>query len=73
MTISHATHIAFGGLATLAFAWLQWRTVRTGMPAGNTTMNPRREERPIRFWLVAALYAGLTVWNAVQALAIYGS
>lgn len=71
MTISHTFHIALGCAGTLVFAWLTWRTIHTGMPAGNPKMNPRREERPIQFWLVVALYAGLTAWNAVQALSIY--
>lgn len=71
MTISQLMHIGFGVAATLTFAWLTWRTVQTGMPAGNMKMNPRREERPVQFWLVAALYAGLTVWHAVQALEVY--
>ena len=36
------------------------------MPAGNAKVNPRRDERPVQFWLVAALYIGLTIWGAVQ-------
>lgn len=40
-----------------AFLWLIWRSLRTGMPAGNPKMNPRRDERPLQFWMVVALFA----------------
>jgi threonine/homoserine/homoserine lactone efflux protein len=38
------------------FLWLALKSVRTGMPAGNPNMNPRRSERPLQFWLVVAFY-----------------
>jgi hypothetical protein len=57
----------FGTLAALVCFWLAWRTVRTGMPAGNAKVSPRRDERPIQFWFVFALYIGLGVWWGGQA------
>jgi hypothetical protein len=67
MTIGNAIHITVGCSAALAWTWMAWRTVRTGMPAGNAKMNPRREERPVQFWFLAAFYVGVAIWSAVQA------
>lgn len=71
MTIGNAAHVAIRCAAALFWAWMAWRTVRTGMPAGNAKMNPRRDERPVQFWLVAAFFAGLAVWSAVQAFDLH--
>jgi hypothetical protein len=55
-------------LGALAFGWLAWRSVKTGMPAGNAAMNPRRTERPFQFWSVVALFAAFAIWYAAAAM-----
>ncbi|WP_303761305.1 hypothetical protein [Sphingobium yanoikuyae] len=68
MNVGEVAKIALEGIAALIFLWLAWQTVRTGLPAGSVRMNPRRDERPVRFWLLVCLYIGLAVWNGSLAL-----
>ncbi len=56
--------IGCGGAAT--WLWLAWRSVRTGMPAGNPRVNPRREERPIYFWSVVAFFTLYGLWTLAR-------
>jgi hypothetical protein len=53
-------------LAAALWFWLAWRTIRTGLPAGN----PRgygKKERPLQFWLAAIGFPVMGTWYALRA------
>lgn len=52
----------------LAFLWLIWRSLRTGMSAGTGRMSPRRAEQPVRFWAMVLLYAAMAAWLVGQGV-----
>ena len=56
-----------GTAAALAMFWFAWRSLQTGMPAGNEKMNPRRSERLGQFWFVFSIYVGLGVFYGAHA------
>ena len=55
------------GIGAALYFWLAWLTLKTGMPAGNPKMNPRRSERPFQFWLVFLLFAFFGAYYASRA------
>jgi len=63
-----ALKIVAPALGAMAFAWIIWQSVRTGMPAGNPSINPRRKERPFQFWLVVTFFAVFAIWYGLEAL-----
>ena len=52
----------------LAFLWLIWRSLRTGMSPGSGGMSPRRAERPVTFWAMVLLYAAMAAWLIGQSI-----
>lgn len=62
-----ALRITINLLGMSWFLWLAWQSVKTGMPAGNPKMNPRRDERPVQFWIVVGFYALGAVWMGYHA------
>jgi hypothetical protein len=65
--VSPAFRIAVYAVGSATYLWLFWRTLRTGLPAGNPKMYGRAE-RPIQFWAAAILFGGCGVWYGVRAL-----
>ena len=61
-------HFAISLLGATCSFVLAWRTLKTGMPAGSAKMDPRRDERPVQFWLVFCFYFAVGVAATSDAL-----
>lgn len=50
----------------LLFGWFAFRSVRTGMIAGDPASDPRRDERPVQFWGLVLLFLFVAVTGVLR-------
>lgn len=67
--MSPAVRTAAFALGGATHLWLFWRTLKTGMPAGNPKMHTRAE-RPVQFWVAAIMFAGAGAWYAALTMGL---